>query len=229
MDYFNLANDQDSMVNKADYVELGLACADACRALDRGMNGKRLDNPNHSVYEAVAQLRMWVYIRDAQLQVVGSPADDTLDRRTVTEIQKKVFKQRGRSAVSRLVHAKNDKETIAAWRSDLNRVLHVFTVRSPVACIWVPLTVPFQAELVMSTHMVVSDLHRKMVPGQEGTDARHPVSATLRKSTTERLPLPRLEPGRLPRIPTPWGSFRTAPLSENRLPRHRGLVSGAAS
>src|SRR6266478_7562845 len=35
---------QDSMANKADYVDLGLACADVCGALERGMNGKNLDD-----------------------------------------------------------------------------------------------------------------------------------------------------------------------------------------
>jgi hypothetical protein len=36
----------------------------------------------------------------------------------------------GRNRFSRLVHAKNDKETIASWRLDLNRILHIFNVRS---------------------------------------------------------------------------------------------------
>ena len=45
--------DQDSMSNKADYVELGLACAEVCKALERGMGGKK---PNQSVCEAIAQL-----------------------------------------------------------------------------------------------------------------------------------------------------------------------------
>jgi len=47
---------QDSMANKTDYVELGLACADVCRALDRGMDGRRLDEFSRSVGEAVGQL-----------------------------------------------------------------------------------------------------------------------------------------------------------------------------
>jgi len=47
---------QDSLINKADYVELGLACADVCRALDRGMTGRQVDGLSHSVFEAIAQL-----------------------------------------------------------------------------------------------------------------------------------------------------------------------------
>ena len=44
------------MANKADYVELGLACADVCKALDRGMNGRRLDELSPPVREAIEQL-----------------------------------------------------------------------------------------------------------------------------------------------------------------------------
>jgi len=44
------------MVNQMDYVELGLACADVCTALDRGLNGKKLDDLNNSVWEAINQL-----------------------------------------------------------------------------------------------------------------------------------------------------------------------------
>jgi len=51
---------QDSMVNKQDYVELGLSCADICRALDRGTGGKSLDDLSHSVCEAINQLTTWV-------------------------------------------------------------------------------------------------------------------------------------------------------------------------
>ena len=42
--------------HSADYVELGLACADACTALDRGMNERKIYDLNQSVYEAINQL-----------------------------------------------------------------------------------------------------------------------------------------------------------------------------
>jgi len=45
------------MINQAEYVELGLACADVCIALDRGLKGKRLGDLNNSVLEAIEQLR----------------------------------------------------------------------------------------------------------------------------------------------------------------------------
>ena len=44
------------MVNETDYVELGIACADVCKALDRGMNGRKLDDLSQSVREAIEQL-----------------------------------------------------------------------------------------------------------------------------------------------------------------------------
>jgi len=44
------------MINEVDYVELGLACAGVCAALDRGLKGKGLDDLNDSVVEAINQL-----------------------------------------------------------------------------------------------------------------------------------------------------------------------------
>ena len=49
---------QDEMTHQVDYVELGLACADVCTALGRGLNGKKLDDLNNSVCEAINQLTM---------------------------------------------------------------------------------------------------------------------------------------------------------------------------
>ena len=56
--------------------------------------------------------------------------DHALDRRTVGEIQEKVIERSGRDAVSRLLYARDDGEAIAAWKLDLDRILHVFNVRS---------------------------------------------------------------------------------------------------
>ena len=58
-----------------------------------------------------------------------------LDYRTVAEIQSKVIKRSGRNAASRLLHARNDKETIAAWKSELNKILIVFNVCSVHSCL----------------------------------------------------------------------------------------------
>ena len=44
------------------------------------------------------------------------------------EIQERVTKQGERNTISQHLHAKNDKEKIAAWKSDFARILHVFNV-----------------------------------------------------------------------------------------------------
>ena len=44
------------MANKAEYVELGLACADVCRVLDRGTNGKQPDDLSQPVNDAINRL-----------------------------------------------------------------------------------------------------------------------------------------------------------------------------
>ena len=44
------------MANRTDYVELGLACAEVCKALDRGVNGRRMDELSQPVFEAIEQL-----------------------------------------------------------------------------------------------------------------------------------------------------------------------------
>ena len=59
---FLLASIQDFIANEEGYVELGLHCAEICKAIDRGMNGKRLDELSQSVCEAINQLTMWVQL-----------------------------------------------------------------------------------------------------------------------------------------------------------------------
>jgi len=44
------------MINQMDYVELGMICADFCTTLDRGLSGKKLNDLNNSVCEAIKQL-----------------------------------------------------------------------------------------------------------------------------------------------------------------------------
>ena len=60
---------------------------------------------------------------------LGDSLTQTLNPRSVAEIQKSIVKRGKRSPVSRLFHAKDDKEAIAAWRLELSRFLHVFNVR----------------------------------------------------------------------------------------------------
>ena len=108
--------------------------------------------------------------------------------------------------VSRHLHAKNDKDKIAAWRSDLARILHVFNVRSIVS-VRLLLTLYSQTELSINTHVTVvnthtmvsglehkvtsahtmiSDIHRTIVKGQEGSEGKNlPVSNTHTLSVAE--------------------------------------------
>ena len=115
------------MANKQDYVDLGLSCADVCKALERGMDGKKLDDVSKSVCDAINQLTTWV---EPGIYVSYSFAYHGLGRRTVATIQEKVMKRGGRHSISRFFHSRDDKDAIAAWKSDLNRILHVFNVCS---------------------------------------------------------------------------------------------------
>ena len=131
------------------------------------------------------------------------------------EIQKKVIKQGQRNPISRHLHAKNDKEKIAAWKLELNRILQVFNVCSrSIVSVWRLLTLDSQTELAInthvtvsethvtvaetqatiseleknatSTHIMVSNIHRTMAKGQEVNDSNNLlVSDTRTLSTTE--------------------------------------------
>ena len=76
--------------------------------------------------------------------------------RTVDGIQENIVKRSRRNVISRHYHAKDDKEAIATWRLDLNRVWHVFNVRSIIS-VWLLLTFRFQTELRIDTRATGSD------------------------------------------------------------------------
>lgn len=44
------------MANRSDCVKLGLACANVCEALDRGMRGRQENEFSESVFKAIEQL-----------------------------------------------------------------------------------------------------------------------------------------------------------------------------
>ena len=115
------------MANEQDYVDLGLSCADICKALERGMGGKSLNDLSKSVCDAINQLTTWV---QPVAHLSRTSAYDGPDGRTVAEIQGKVIKRSGRHSISRFFHSRDDKDTITAWKSDLNRILIVFNVCS---------------------------------------------------------------------------------------------------
>ena len=140
-------------------------------------------------------------------------AHRALNRRTVAGIQEKVTEKCGRSRLSRLIHAKNDKDTIAAWTLDLGGILRVFNVSFVVPVQPLLLTVHSQTELIINTHVVVSDvhhgvvtthamvsdIHRSILKGQEGTDDPQLSVSDICTPFHHRInkwpPLPRHQPG----------------------------------
>ncbi|KAF9782866.1 hypothetical protein BJ322DRAFT_180037 [Thelephora terrestris] len=162
---------RDSMADRKGWVELGLACADVCRSLDRGLSCAQTDRLSRSVSEAIEELTA-----------------------TVVQIQRNVVETEEQDPISRILHAKNNKATIVAWRSDLDRILHVFetelALHNHVALSDVRHDVANTHEIVSdihhdvtSTRELVSDIHRTMVKGQEGNQ-------TIRTSQLGESPPP---------------------------------------
>ena len=116
-----------------------------------------------------------------------------LDRSTVSEVQKNITERRGkRNTISRLLHAKEDKVAIAAWKGDIDKILHIFNVRS-VTSVRPSLNLCFQAELetnphttisntqqdAANTHATVPDIHHDTLsPGTAVPDVHHNVTNT---------------------------------------------------
>ena len=118
---------QDSMMNKTDYVDLGLACADVCKALDRGMKGRQANELSQPVFEAIEQMTRSVKPTGYIMCTACLPCPN---RRTIAEIQGRIIEKGQRGLFSRVTHAKSDKDTLVSWRSDLSGILQVFNVRS---------------------------------------------------------------------------------------------------
>lgn len=114
------------MSNEQDYIELGLSCGDVCQALDRGLDGRLLDDLNQPVLGAIGQLTAW---DEQEIRRQNDSLTKCLNPRAAAKIQKQVIKQGKRNVVSRLLYAKNGKDAITIWRQDLNRILHIFNVR----------------------------------------------------------------------------------------------------
>ena len=94
-------------------------------------------------------------------------------------IRNKIVKTGKRGAASRLLHAKNDRDTITGWKQDLNRILQIFNVRS-FGSVRLLLTASFQTELAINTHMMVADMHRNAPTGQEGSTSQRPTVSAVR-------------------------------------------------
>ena len=115
--------------------------------------------------------------------------------RTVAEIQRSVTKQSKQNALSRLLHAKNNKEKVAAWKSDLDKLLQVFQVCS-VASTWslLVLIICSQIQLLLNTNVITSDIHANIVSTQtivsnihQGGISTHSVVSELQHNVTNTL------------------------------------------
>ena len=47
---------QDSTANEEDLLDLGRSCADVCKVLERGLEGRRPDELSPSMLDAIEQL-----------------------------------------------------------------------------------------------------------------------------------------------------------------------------
>ena len=140
----------------------------------------------------------------------------------MAQIQRSVVEPDKRNLLSRILNPKKDKDAIAAWRSELDRIVHVFEVCSTVRSLPTLLTVHLQIELALHTHIavsnvredvghgvvvirediantheLVSDMHRTLLKDKEGADSRNKTVGNhgVLFVIQKFLQLPRLKPG----------------------------------
>ena len=115
------------MADEADYVDIGLLCADVCEALELGMDVKSMDDLNKLSFDAITQLSTWVELAKC---IFCPSTDHRPDCRTVAEIQERVLKRSANGGSSRALRLREDKDVITAWKLDLSRISQVFNVCS---------------------------------------------------------------------------------------------------
>jgi len=146
------------MINQVDYVELGLACANVCTTLDRSMDGRQLDDLNQSVREAIGQLTTYV-----------EPTMYSL--RNLRNLPT-TFRNAGlwRICNGRSSSWENGMESLDSSTQRTIKIRSPFgsqiSTGSFISLTWVTsvlhgslLTLPLQTELIMNTHVAVSDIH----------------------------------------------------------------------
>ena len=95
----------------------------------------------------------------------------------MADIRNKIADQNKRNKFSQVFHAGIDGQTIASWRSDLDRILLVFNV-CPVLSARPLLTIRPQTELGLNTYVAVSDV-------REGVTKTHAVVSEVRRDVTD--------------------------------------------
>ncbi|KAF9780538.1 hypothetical protein BJ322DRAFT_1213646 [Thelephora terrestris] len=157
---------RDSAANDQEYVKLGLSCTNVCRALDRGLNGRRTEDLSGYLLGAIETLTT-----------------------TVATIQKAIIKQGKQGPASPPFHAKHDKEKIAAWERDLDRILLIFNT-----------------ELAIDTHVMVAGTYKNVLAIQEGAHSVQARSATTNTMICMAPYLDSTPPGEFP-PPAPKAFF----------------------
>ena len=100
----------------------------------------------------------------------------------MAQIQRSANEPKKRNPISRIFYANKDEATIAAWRSDLDRILHIFEVRSVVDSLSTLLTVRLQTELALHTHIAVSDTHEIVSNIREGFVNTHELVSDIHRT-----------------------------------------------
>jgi len=84
---------------------------------------------------------------------------------------------------SRHLLAKGDKEKIATWRADLDKIVRNFNVRSMVTVRRL-LTLDSQTALAINTNVIVSNINRILVESQGGNSSRNLTVSDARSLST---------------------------------------------
>jgi hypothetical protein len=107
--------------------------------------------------------------------------------RTLAGIQSEIVKLGKRNAASQAVDANSDKDKIARWNRDLDRIRQIFNVRSvsSAPCVASDKHLP-QIELDINTNILVTDIHRKMMASPEDAIGQRQSVSTAFYSTSAR-------------------------------------------
>ena len=100
----------------------------------------------------------------------------------MAQIQRSVVEPDKRNIFSRILNPKKDKDAIAAWRSELDRIVHVFEVCSTVRSLRTLLTVHLQRELALHTHIAVTDIREDVGDIREDVANTHELVSNMHRT-----------------------------------------------
>jgi hypothetical protein len=122
----------DSMMNKDDFIDVGVYCAQICSSIERGTRGKTDGNLSPSFVEAITQSSLGSLSLSSQhfIWQIHICTD-----RTVNDIGASAGESSFRTIFSRAWSSDRDKENIAGWQQVLSRLLQVITGFSEILVI----------------------------------------------------------------------------------------------